>query len=79
MLVWCSGGSGGLVLAGFTGALRVASLSLAIVAQSLRALFPLGGGRRMRGEFVRRGCEVDRLRDTLRRLGQRRVRELKRV
>ena len=54
---------------GFINSIKVVSLSLAIVSQSLKALFPLKNGRRLRSKFViYRNYKVDRLRDTLKQL-----------
>ena len=54
---------------GFIKSIKVVSLSLAIASQSLKALFPLKNGRRLRSKFVIYGnYKVDRLRDTLKQL-----------
>jgi len=58
-----------MALNGFTKSIKVLSLSLAIMAQSLKTLFPLKNGRRLRAEFSEyRRYNVNRLRNTLKRL-----------
>jgi hypothetical protein len=54
---------------GFIKSIKVVSLSLAIASQSLKALFPLKNGRRLRSKFVIYGnYKVERLRNTLKQL-----------
>lgn len=56
---------------GFIKSIKVISLSLAIMSQSLKTLFPLKNGRRLRAELVKYGnYKVNRLGNTLKRLSR---------
>ena len=55
---------------GFIKSIKIISLSLAIMSQSLKAIFPLKKGRRLRAKLVKyRNYKVNRLRNTLKHLG----------
>jgi hypothetical protein len=54
---------------GFIKSIKIISLSLAIMSQSLKAIFPLKNGRRLRAKLVKyRNYKVNRLRNTLKQL-----------
>jgi hypothetical protein len=54
---------------GFIKSIKIISLSLAIMSQSLKAMFPLKNGQRLRAKLVKyKNYKVNRLSNTLKHL-----------